>query len=307
MAKSPKRVLRKSSITTADFAIKVEFEPGTPDPARVFRAMTQLIDTFQRFDRELVQTIDSHIQPVLLLENVEAGSVKTWLRAVLESVDETALKDGDWKKVVGHYLVRAKYLLVDFLEKKTEIKGKAEIDALRGEILGAAELTTIKRIPAYTPPSNAVLVRTITDLNAALAPLQRGDAASFQTVDGESVPFNLGLKVVPESLNELLIERTIGNTEEMILKIKKPDFLGDSQWEFVYDTSFEAKVLDNHFLKQFRSNEISLQPGSAIRALLYVEVGYGYEREVVSRRRQVVKVLEVIPPPDYEQEKLLIT
>lgn len=300
-----RRPSRKARRESADFAIQVDFLPGSPDPARVFRSMTQLIDAFQQFDRELVHTIDLHIEPVLLLEDVEAGSVTTWLRAVLESVDDTALKEGDWKKVVGQYLVRAKYLLVDFLGKKTEIRGRTEIDLLQGQILKTAEETGIKRIPAYAAPPKSMLVKTITDVNAALSPLQRGDAALLQTATGDSIPFNLDLRIVPESLNELLIERSLSHDEEMILKIKKPDFLGDSQWEFVHEAAFEAKVVDSVFLEQFRNNEISLQPGSAVRALVHVEVAYGYEREIISRRRQVVKVFEIIPPPNHDQPPLL--
>jgi hypothetical protein len=143
-------------------------------------------------------------------------------------------------------------------------------------------------------------------VNAALAPLQIGDAAKLQTANGDTIPFNLSLRIAPESLTQLLVERSLSHDEEMILKVKKPDFLGDSQWEFVHDTTFEANVLDSAFLEQFRANQLFLQPGSAIRALVHVEVEYGYEREVVSRKRQVVKVFEVIPPPSHEQATFLL-
>ncbi len=292
---------------TADFAIEIDFVRDTPDPARVFRSMTQLIDTFQKFDRELVRTIDVNIQPVLLLENVEAGSIRSWLRAALESVDDTALKEGEWKKVVGRYLVKAKYLTINFLSKRTEIKGKEELTALQGEILAAAEETGVKRIPAYSSPSSTLLVKTMSDMASSLAVLQQGDRAKFQTRDGDSVDFNLSIRVVPETLNQLLIERSLANEQEMILKIKKPDFLGDSRWEFVHETIFEAKVLDDDWLRRFRNNEFTLQPGSAIRALVRVEIGYGYEREIVSQKREIVKVYEVIPPPPHEQSKLQLT
>ncbi len=291
----------------ADFAIEIDFVRGTPDPSRVFRSMTQLIDTFQKFDRELVRTIDVNIQPVLLLENVESGSIRSWLRGVLESVDDTALKDGDWKKVVGRYLVKAKYLTINFLSKRTEIKGKDELNTLQAEILSAAEETGVKRIPAYTSPSSALLVKTISDMANSLSVLQKGDHATFQTRDGESVEFNLSIRVVPETLNQLLIERSLANEQEMILKIKKPDFLGDSRWEFVHESIFEAKVLDNEWLRSFRNNEFTLQPGSAIRALVRVEIGYGYEREVVSQKREIVKVFEVVPPPPHDQSTLQLT
>jgi hypothetical protein len=303
------RILKKTAVNlqrgkNADFAIEIDFVRDSPDPARVFRSMTQLIDTFQRFDRELVRTIDVNIQPILLLQNVEAGSLISWLRGALESVDDTALKDGDWKKLVGHYLVKAKYLTISFLSKRTEIKDKDELAALQGEILAAAEETGVKRIPAYTSPSGALLVRTISDVANSLAVLRQGDHARFQTREGNSVEFNLSIRVVPETLNQLLIERSLANEQVMILKVKKPDFLGDSRWEFIHESIFETKVLDDEWLRSFRNNDFSLQPGSAIRALVRVEVGYGYEREIVSHKREIIKVFEVVPPPPHDQSAL---
>jgi hypothetical protein len=288
----------------SDFAVEIDFVRDSPDPARVFRSMSQLIDTFQKFDRELVHTIDVNIQPVMLLEDIEAGSIRSWLRAALESVDDTALKEGDWKKLVGRYLVKAKYLTIDFLSKRTEIKGKEELAALQAEIQAAAEETGVKRIPAYSPPSSALLVRTISDIATSVAALRPGDRARFETRSGDVVEFNLSIRVVPDALNQLLIERSLSNEQEMILKVKKPDFLGDSRWEFVHDTIFEAKVLDNEWLTRFRNNEITLQPGSAVRAVVRVEIGYGYEREIVSQKREIVRVLEVIPPPPHTQGTL---
>jgi len=289
----------------ADFAIVIDFKPGSPDPARVFRSMTQLIDTFQKFDRELVHTIDVNIQPTMLLEDVESGSVKGWLRALLEATDDTGLKELNWKKIVGGYLVKAKYLMIDFLNRETDIIVKEDLEQLQGQLYAAAEETGVKHIPAYQPPSKALLVRSITDIGCALRPLQQGDSAAFETQAGDRVEFNLTVKIAPESLNELLVQESLAHDEELILLVKKPDFLGDSQWEFKHETTFEAKVQDADFLTRFRRNEIRLHPGSAVRALVHVEVAYGYDREVVSRKFHVMKVLEVIEPAPHEQVRFL--
>ena len=164
----------------ADFAIEIDFVSGSPDPARVFRSMTQLIDAFQRFDRELVQTIDVHIEPVMLLENVEAGSIKSSLRALLNATDDTGLQELNWKRIVGGYLVRAKYLTIDWLNKRTEISSREELGELQQQILKVAESSGAKRIPAYQPPSQLILVRTIIEIGGSLelpqkaAPLWQG-------------------------------------------------------------------------------------------------------------------------------------
>jgi hypothetical protein len=288
-----------------DFAIVMTFVKDSPDPARVFRSMSKLIAAFQRLDRELVRSVDTSLETVMLLEDIESGSIKGWLRSVVTSVDDTALKDGDWKKVVGAYLVKAKYLLIDFLGNTTEIVTKDELNKLQGSVLEAAASTGVKRIPAYTPPSRASLAQGMKDITGSLAELQTGDGAKFETTQGDVVEMRIEVKISPKSLDDLIIEESILNDEDLILKVKKPDFLGDSQWEFIHEHVFEAKVLDDEFLQQFRNSELVLRPGSAVRARVRVEVCYGYEGEVVQKKYQVLKVYEVIQPPEKNQGLLL--
>lgn len=88
----------------ATFAIKIDFVKGKGDPSRPFRVMVSLTEALASFDRDLVKSVDANIEPALLLENVEAGSIKAWFIDVLESADDTALASGDWKKVVGAYI-----------------------------------------------------------------------------------------------------------------------------------------------------------------------------------------------------------
>lgn len=290
----------------ADFALEIDFAPGSPNPTRVFRSMTQLIDTFQKFDRDLVQTIDAHIEPVMLLENVETGSIKSWLRAVLNATDDIGLQDLNWKRIVGGYLVRAKYLTIDWLNRKPEVIGRMELDELQDSILKIAEATGVKRIPTYQPPSRFLLVRSVIDIGTSLTFLEKDDKATFETTEGDRVEFNLSLRIVPESLKDLLIEESLSQTEEMILKVKKPDFLGESKWEFVHEHGFEAKMLDFSWLREFRNGDVLLLPGSAIRARVQVDVMYGVGHQIVSRSFSILKVIEVVPPPDAEQTKLLL-
>ncbi|MDZ4164674.1 MAG: hypothetical protein U1C55_06065, partial [Smithellaceae bacterium] len=118
----------------ADYCIEIRFEKGSRDPARVFRAMQEMIETFHEFDRSLIRAIDSNIEPILILEDIEAGSIKSWLSTILEAVDDDALKNIDWKPAVGKYLVKAKYLAVDFLNGRTHITDASEVKQLENNI-----------------------------------------------------------------------------------------------------------------------------------------------------------------------------
>jgi hypothetical protein len=126
-----------------DFEIKIDFEKGSPDPSRIFSTMSNLIKTFESIDADLAKTIDINISPILILEDIETGSLRSLFRNVLESVDDTALKELDWKKGVGAYLLKAKYKILSFLEDKKEITNRKEIDLLQNDLFLLAEQTSV--------------------------------------------------------------------------------------------------------------------------------------------------------------------
>ena len=49
------------------FEIRVDFERGTGDPARVFRAMTGLIESTERLDEHLSATISVKVRTSVVL------------------------------------------------------------------------------------------------------------------------------------------------------------------------------------------------------------------------------------------------
>ena len=72
---------RRFTAPSADFAIEIDFERGTESPARVFKTMTGLIETFEMLDQALPRSLDIDLKPVLLLEDIETGSLRAWLRS----------------------------------------------------------------------------------------------------------------------------------------------------------------------------------------------------------------------------------
>ncbi len=83
----------------ADYCIEIDFEKSSKNPSRVFHTMYELIETFEFADRSLVQSIDSKIEPILMLEDIEIESIKTWLRNILTAIDDDALKNMDWRPI----------------------------------------------------------------------------------------------------------------------------------------------------------------------------------------------------------------
>jgi hypothetical protein len=277
-----------------DFGIEIGFDKDSPDPSRVFKSMSALIDSLHALDVELVKSIDVHLEPVLMLEDVEAGSLRAWLRSLVNSVDDNALKEGDWKKVVGTYLIRAKYILVRFLDGKERLESRDEVESLQRQLLTAAEETGVRKMPIYSPITTRSLLGGIQEVNSALALLATKDNAKFMSTAGDA-NFNRTFQFSMESLEDLLTRETISNEATLILKVKKPDYLGESRWEFHFENrTIEAKIRDMEWLGKFQSREEDVRPGDALKARVSTEIRYSYEGEVISTKYTLEHVIEVI-------------
>jgi hypothetical protein len=290
----------------ADFCIEIDYVKGSPNPSRVFRAMSDLIEALQSVDSTLCEPLSSKLEPVLLLEDIEIGSVRTWLAQKIEGIPDQALESGDYKKVVGSYLVKGKYAVVDFLNKKTEIRSAADIEPLEREILELGKDAYVSQLlPTYHTVSRQRLLNDVNKINQALEPLTEGDKVSYIANDGKTTGFNLALSIAPETIDDLLTREAITSRLVMILKVKRPDFLGESKWEFRYDKKpFIAKVADEQWLADYRAGKETLIPGDALKAEVESTVKYGFEGDVVDTQHTILKVIEIIRPEPLEQGSL---
>jgi len=257
--------------------------------------MTGLIEAFQEIDTYLAQSIRSGFEPLTLLEDIETGSLRVWLRNVLTTVDDESLRSGDWKKVVGAFLVKAKRIMVDWTTEHTEISSEADLTDLQQRILDEAARTGVLHIPMYSPIPTSQIAKSVELIADATRQLRPGDSVSFLSELQAPARLNLELQVVPERLSDLLVHESLVNEALMILIIKKPDFLGDSMWEFRHGKgSIPAKLLDGKWLAEFRCGNVVIHPGDALRAKVRSTARYGYDGDVIDLQYEVVHVEAVI-------------
>jgi hypothetical protein len=284
--------------TKADFCLEIKFAKGAENPSRVFRAMSNLIEVCQRLDSSLVQTIDVKIQPLLVLEDVETSSLRAWMKTLLEAVDDDALKKVDWKPAVGKYLVKAKYYIIDFIGHNATVSDKRQIAELSQKLLTASQETDAKHIPFYSQFPETELVQYLQALSEATSVLQEGDSVKYITAAGGTegeASFNLSFQMSAEAVEDLLTKETISTPQIMILKVRKPDYLGESMWEFRFQNrNLTAKILDTAWLKKFQQRLADVRPGDAIKADVIVDVRYGFQGDVISIHHSIIKIHEII-------------
>lgn len=243
-------------------------------------------------DDELVRSIDSSIETVLVLEDIESGSIKTWLRNILVATEDDALKTMDWKPLVGRYLVRAKYAVIRWIDDDSAPRN---LPRLRRELQQIAQETDVRHLPDYTPPSPGALIEAVRGFQGVKDSLVPGDKARLLSDDG-SIPFDLTVKLNIEDIEALAVARSIEvPPAEMILPVKKPDYLGNSQWELRHGKrNIPARIEDADWLKRFQSRQEDVRPGDALRCEVKIENNYGFDNELVSERFTVVRVLEIL-------------
>jgi hypothetical protein len=96
----------------ADFSFRIVFEKGHGNPRRIFDAASELIDGFEQLDAAIAGSVDVALRPLMVLEDIEASSLRVWLSSILKKVDDQGLRDGEYKKAIGPALVEAKYAAI---------------------------------------------------------------------------------------------------------------------------------------------------------------------------------------------------
>jgi len=276
----------------ADFAVIVDFKKGEESPTRVFTAATELIRSFEALDRILAKSVDSSITPVMVLEDVEIGSLKIWLKNALKSTDDQALKDLDWRPAVGKYLVRAKYVVLRWVDQDDVPRS---LQDLRKEIRDLASETDVRHLPDYAPPDPSGLVEIAKQLQDAKKKLGPNDRIFFEGTEGK-VEVDLTVDINPDELAKLATKETIKMPPaEMILAVKKPDYLGNSKWELRHGKrSISVRMEDSSFVNSFQSRNQDVRPGDALRCMVSVEMRYGFDNELISETYAVEEVSEVL-------------
>ena len=287
----------------ADFAFYVDFLKGEGPASRVFAATHDFIRACEQVDRTLLTSIDSSIETVMVLEDIEAASLKTWLRTVLSATDDQALKSLDWKPAVGKYLVRAKYMILRWIE---DDKTPRDLLSLRNEIQQLAIESDVRHLPDYPPVNSRSLISAVTDLQEVKNHLVEGDKASVEVPGEGEVEFNLSMRIPLESLEAL----AVGNTEthtvnSMYLIVKKPDYLGESMWDFRHgNRSISAKIEDKDWLGSFQSRRVDVRPGDALDCAVRVITMYDHDNELLIEKHFVERVRRVLE--DRNEQLLLL-
>lgn len=271
-----------------EIALVIDYTPGKSEALVVLAGAMRLIESLDKLDHCLLSSIDTSLEPVSILNDVQHSSLKILLARALRKMPDDALGGLDWKKWVGGLLVKGKWLLLQKLDADAPEVGKA-LEALRPDYQAAPGLA------GFTPPRLVDMQEALDDVSHARASLGN-QAVTIQTEMGD-----IDLPWVPGRLDDLTapeVVATITNAGREFLKVKSPDMLGQSQWTVMRaGRAIRVDLLHRAWLDGYQHGATALSPGDSLDCAFEETIAYDDRRNEIGRKLSVVEVFGVVRAP----------
>jgi hypothetical protein len=283
-----------------DYEIQLDFIPGDNDPENLFIAFVNAIKYFKKVDKMLARTIAHDYDISSSLIEVKSGSLRAGFRSKVEN-KETELHaentNNDLESRIKDYLHKGRKTitqgLFDFEQDFDEY-----INQTIEKIKMVATDTGISKEPFFAPPlKNEVM--SIIDAARDTGEILDDKTSIFYSVKNEA-PIELPRKIkMDKPLLKEVNRKTIPNTQRLLLKIKKPDYLGDSKWEMKHgNNKLLCKIEDIDWIERFKSKEVFAFPGDSLDCNVRIVDEYDLNLNLIRSEYFIVKVQDVIQGSD---------
>ena len=288
------------------FSIVVDYDKESPSPENIFIGIAKLIESFKLIDKQLIGCVDSDTETETLLDDIEKGSIKLWLRNTLKQIDDKDIEDLNYKRIAGKFLVKAKAYILKKCNDVNEIQDVEIVEDIETGLSEIAKESGINQLGCYTKPPREDLLNGLNKLGEAFNEFGEKNKIIFIGDDNEKVVLNTKFRLPLATLEEFCAGDVIENPSEIILKVRKPDFIGDTQWEFLHGREpIKAKISDEEWIKSYFGGAEIITPGDSLRVKMITTSIYNNNQDLIRSRHVITKVIAVVKAERVMQEKLL--
>jgi hypothetical protein len=275
------------------YDVKLNYERGKSDPVIVFSAYAGIVQSFSQIDNLLGKSLDSATICKLTLEDVSPGSIISKIKAWLECEENNLTADAaPEKEDLQDYVDESAKIFINTLNKET-VESKDQIKALQTNLDNIAKNNRISNIITYTVPPLKSILNVANDFSKSIMKLSDAESVSYQCKNNV-IPIKKNASVAFDKIQEEFVEKTLVTEGEMLLKIKKPDLLGNSLWVFKHDKPIQAHIEDSEWLKEFLDAEIPLFSGDSLLAHVKTIQKYDIEGNLLKQEYFITKINEKI-------------
>lgn len=269
--------------------IKIVFDKNSTQPQRVFDAMSDLIQSVQSLHSCFLHSILSEYETELLLSDIKEGSLVSWLSPNIKDKNIEL----DKKNTISIFLDKCTQIVIEFLQGKETITNDSEIDNLENEI--EQEAIKLEEFPNVFSLDKHRLLKGLSSIGKATNELHDEDTAYIELNSG-SYSINKEFNFSDTEVKNLLSVKREENIFDVILIIKKADFLGNSMWDFVMPNKavIPAKMLDHDWINKFRHRDVTILPGDRLKCKVKSIISYDKRGNVIEEKHEVLNVIQII-------------
>lgn len=278
-----------TTLVEGEIGLVIDYQPGVTPALDILQGAMTLIAAMDALDHCLLSSIDTTLEPVSILNDVQHSSLKILLARALRRVPDDALGAMDWKLWLGGLLVKGKYLLLGHLHGDAPEVERA-IRELEPDYRAAPSATV-----GYVPPRVSEALAALDQVRKARAGL-RDHRVMVQTEFGDITLTPAPCQAPPPAPSADRLE--VVNQGREFFKVKTVDMLGQARWTLMRaGRAVQAAILHQAWLDDYHRRRTPLLPGDSLECRYEETVVYDAQRNEIERRLAIIEVLRVIPPP----------
>lgn len=277
-----------------EFEVKLEFDKNTENPSRLFRSFADIIDNIKNLDTVLAKTINTSVTTKLYLNDIEKGSLigKLWNELIIS--DDEKLDDVSQENKISTFIDKSRSKTLEFIQDgKNSVN---ELEQLSTDIENIAKDEKLDSTFNYAKPDILELAKTINEITETTEKLTdnekliiKNSSNNFEELD------NKCNKIDIEEVEKALTHEEINSETLVFYKIKRPDFLGDSQWEFKHGVkNIKVKILDEDWLEDFKNGKEIVVPGDSLKVKIKQNFKYNRNGYLISEKTEIIEVMAII-------------
>lgn len=277
----------------SSYEIKLTFDFNTENPSRLFQSFAKIIEGISSYDSIIAKSINSNILSKIILDDIEKGSLIAKLMNELTFNEDEKFDTIENNEDIENYIEECRNLGLKFIEDgKVDVE---DLEKLSENLDFIAKNNNIKNTFNYESVDILELAKSLNDVSNSTKQLYDEEKYSVKSKKSEEIQIDKNSqKIDIDKVEEALTEELIENEREGFYKIKKPDFLGDSQWDFKFgNKKVLAKILDEDWLEDFHSGKIVVVPGDSLKVKIKQTSRFNRNGYLISDKIEIIEVLEI--------------
>lgn len=264
-----------------------------------FNNVSKLLLSINSLNNALCNCLNTQIETKIMLDSVESGSIKVFLRDTLSKIPDEEIRKfiNSPKEVIkdkiADFIIKAKYKFLETLKNKPNLL----VNSADEIIISTIQENGLSAY-GYSIKKPAIL-KAISDISQNTKGFIMPPTMIFQ---GKAIALS-GDYIFDPSEIEGITEQTSEFQGSFI--IKKPDLAGTSKWTIIHGKAIDVKIIDEDWRKKLQNHEVVFGCGDKIKGTLITKTFIDQELDVIDTNYYLDNIKGIETPISIANQKIL--